>query len=109
MKIKFVHRRPRCPMRMRHLLSAFIKVPAPELAGNISQFPRKRLKNAERDKELQGPNRRFGHLFLNDSRKRTAHLNLPTHFPRQLREFLETIRRPLRIDDVRAKKSAATI
>jgi hypothetical protein len=109
MKIKLIHRRPCSPMRMRDLLCAFKKIPAPYLAGDVSQFSRKRLKQAKRYIELQCPNRRLRNLFLDYTWERSPNLNLSAHFPRKFRKRLETVCSPLRIDYVRTEKSPTAI
>src|ERR1043166_7991204 len=72
MKIKFIHGRPGCPMRMGNFFGAFEEIPAPHLSGNAFQFSRKRLKQAEWDEKLQCPDGGLRNLLLNDGWKRCA-------------------------------------
>jgi len=94
---------------MGHLFGAFEEISAPNLPGNLAQLTRKRLKQAERDKELQCPNCRLRNLFLDDRRKRCADLYLPANLPRQFHRLFEPTRGALWINDVIAQKSSATI
>lgn len=109
MKIKLIHRRPRSPMRMRHLLSTLEKIPPPHMSGNVSQLPRKRLKQAKWNEELQRPNRRLRNFVLNYSGKRTADLNLSRNLPWHFCKRFESSRSPFRIDNVRTQKGPSTI
>lgn len=108
-KIKFIHWRPRSPVRMRNLFGAFEKVPAPHLSVDVSELARERFKEAKWDEELQGPNCRLRHLFFNNGWQRSARLNLPPNFPWKFGKLLETARPAFRIDDVIAQKRATTI
>ena len=94
---------------MRHFFRAFKEVPPPALAGNVAQFPCKWFKDGERDKKLQCPIRWLLNFYLDHWRKRAVGLYLPAHLPGEFREFLKAARSALRVDDVRAQKSAATI
>jgi hypothetical protein len=109
MKIELIHRRPRGPMRMRHFLRAFEKIPAPHLAGNMSQLSGKRLKQAKRDKELQRPNRRLRNLLFYNPRKRCPNLNQSANLPRDFCKRFKTGCSPFRVNNVRTQKSPAAI